>query len=40
MTVIPDYVTHYRRADRPPFRTLSDLDDQQLATVLAELDTP
>jgi hypothetical protein len=36
-TGIPDYVTHYYVAGRPPFLNLSDLPDEGLAPVLAEL---
>jgi hypothetical protein len=36
--VIPSVVTHYHLARRPPFLNLSDLDDDGLAAVLAELD--
>ena len=37
---VPAFVTHYYRADRRPFLNLSDLDGEQLASVLAELATP
>ena len=36
---VPDVVTHYYLADRRPFLNLSDLDDQALGQVLAELDS-
>lgn len=31
------FVTHYYRADRPPFQSLSDVDDSDVETVLASL---
>lgn len=37
---MPDYATHYHRADCPPFRNLSDLNDDDLQAVLNELNTP
>jgi len=37
MAEIPDFATHYHRRDRPPFLSLSDLDDDRLDGVLREL---
>lgn len=37
MAAVPDFITHYYRPDRRPFMNLSDLDEHQLATVLADL---
>lgn len=37
---VPVFVTHYHRAGRRSFLSLSDLDEEQLAAVLAELATP
>jgi hypothetical protein len=34
---LPGFVTHYHLAGRRPFQSLSDLDDAQLAAVLADL---
>lgn len=39
VTVVPLFVTHYHRADQPPFQNLSDLDGQRLVGVLADLDS-
>ena len=33
----PPFVTHYYRAGRPPFRSLSEVDDSDVETVLAGL---
>lgn len=35
--IIPDFLTHYHLPDRQPFLTLSDLDGEELNSVLAEL---
>jgi hypothetical protein len=35
--VIPDYVTHYFMASRPPFLNLSDLSEEALDTVMEHL---
>lgn len=37
MSVEPPFVTHYYRADRAPFRSLSEVDDSDVETVLAGL---
>ncbi|KRF12286.1 hypothetical protein ASG90_14970 [Nocardioides sp. Soil797] len=39
MAEIPDFITHYHLPDREPFLNLSDLDDDQLVDVLADLDS-
>ncbi len=36
----PNFVTHYHHGGRPPFLTLSDLPEDQLELVLAELSEP
>lgn len=40
MDAVPAFVTHYHRAERPPFLNLSDLAEEQLTTVLAQLAGP
>src|SRR5687767_9827981 len=35
--LLPDYITHYHLPDRKPFLSLSDLPEEKLAIVLAEL---
>ena len=40
MVLIPDFATHYHRADRAPFPNLSDLAPTQLTEVLAGLNSP
>ena len=40
VNVVPTFVTHYHRAGHPPFLNLSDLPEEQLKSVLAELAAP
>lgn len=35
--IVPDFATHYYRASRAPFLSLSDLPDEQVMAVMAEL---
>jgi len=37
VTPIPDFITHYYLPDRRPFLNLSELDDESLAQVIADL---
>ena len=40
MSLVPTFVTHYHHAGRAPFLNLSDLPDEHLTLVLAELAVP